>query len=862
MLLERADALSALHAALERVRGAGTGELVSVAGEAGIGKTSLLHEFTRSVPETTWWGGCDPLHSPRPLGPLLDVAHLAGGELDELLRAGAPRPDVFDASLRAIVDRAAPVVLVIEDAHWADEATLDWLTFLGRRIDGVAALVLISHRDDDTEEQRRLRAVLGTLGLRSEQRVSLAPLSLASVRAMVGPRPVDAEQLQRITGGNPFYVTECLGAMVHVPGPAVEPRARLQRVPDSVADAVSARVARLPDDAARCLAACSVHPDHLTLDLIGELAGGDAIAVDVCVAHGLLLEVPGALAFRHELARQAVLDTVPPARRRRLHRRALRSLIEAETSDPAWLAYHAEEAADPADILRYAPAAAARARAVGANRVATSHLAAAVRHAHQLPAGERAVLEQRYAAASFETGALGESLAAYQRAAVLWHELGDPVGEANARAEMSGPLVHGGRQPEAVASVRAALALLEPLGASPELALVHARMCAMHMLAREFVAAADSAARSQEMCLAVGRDDHLSKVLIDGGVARLMNGVEAGIDDLRRGIAIARELDLPQTVQLGYSQLGSGAGEIRRYDLAVPALREAIAWGTDHQLSVEYPQAWLARCELDLGNWAEAERLATGVVSDPSHSDIARFVAATVLGRLRARRGDPDVWPPLDEAKAIALRTGHLQRLWPVAAARAEAAWLGGRLADEVDLLAAAYSQADATGYPWAIGELGFWLYRAGRLDILQVASARPFRLLAAGASDAAADAWSALGCPYEAALARSVSDRASTVREAFVQFDRLGAQALLPPIADRLRAMGSAVPARRSAATRADPDGLTNRQAEIAELLRRGLTNKEIATKLYLSEKTVEHHVSAVLNKLGLSSRRAMLNK
>src|SRR6185437_7125426 len=185
------------------------------------------------------------------------------------------------------------------------------------------------------------------------------------------------------------------------------------------------------------------------------------------------------------------------------------------------------------------------------------------------------------------------------------------------------------------------LALLEPEGPSVELVQAYSRLCGMHMLARDFGAAELCARRAEAMTTDLGRPDHLSYLLVQGGVARLMSGRDEQARDLRRGIELARAQRLPETVLLGLGQLGSGAGEIRRYDLAVPALREAIEWAREHQMSDDYPIAWLSRCELDLGHWDAAGQLATRVLGGSQHSDIARFVASTVLGRLRARRGDP-----------------------------------------------------------------------------------------------------------------------------------------------------------------------------------------------------------------------------
>ena len=121
------------------------GRLILVGGEAGVGKTALVRAFAEG--REVLWGACDPLHTPRPLGPLLDVADAAGGELQEAVAAG-PRPAVLVTALLHVLRDRPDAVLVLEDVHWADEGTLDVLRLLGRRMPGVPALAIVTFRDE------------------------------------------------------------------------------------------------------------------------------------------------------------------------------------------------------------------------------------------------------------------------------------------------------------------------------------------------------------------------------------------------------------------------------------------------------------------------------------------------------------------------------------------------------------------------------------------------------------------------------------------------------------------------------------------------------------------------------------------
>jgi DNA-binding CsgD family transcriptional regulator len=261
--------------------------------------------------------------------------------------------------------------------------------------------------------------------------------------------------------------------------------------------------------------------------------------------------------------------------------------------------------------------------------------------------------------------------------------------------------------------------------------------------------------------------------------------------------------------------------------------------------------------ELDEGRWAEAAESAAFVLRDPRTWPVPRVYALAVLGLVRARRGDPEVWPPLDQALALAAPTGELQQIAPAAAARAEAAWLEGDDAALAVATEAALELAVARRASWVVGEIACWRWRAGVHEEIPRGAAEPYALQMSGEWARAAELWTELGCPYEAALALADADDEDALRRALEELQRLGAQPAAANVARRLRERGArGLPRGPRPASQKNPAGLTSRQLEVLVLVAEGLRNAEIAERLVLAEKTVDHHVSAILRKLGVRTR------
>jgi DNA-binding CsgD family transcriptional regulator/GTPase SAR1 family protein len=854
-LLERKESLDALRRFAHEAA-SGAGRLVLVGGEAGVGKTTLVRHFTGSLPGRLQaeWGACDALSLPRPLGPLLDVAASLGEPVGRLLGSEVARHRLFDAVRDAL--QVSMHVVVFEDVHWADDATLDLLRYLGRRAETTRSLLIATYRDDEVGPRHPLRVALGDLatapGLR---RLALAPLSLAGVTALVGNSAVDAVDLHRRTGGNPFFLAELLSAGGDLPSPTLR-------------DAVLARAARLGPEASRALQAAAVLAPRFEAQLLLEVAEVDASALDECLASGVLRITDREVAFRHELAREVVDGALSRADARRLHARALAVLRQARQGDDdlAALAHHAEAAGDGDAVLELAPAAARRAAALRSHRGAAAQYARALRFADAIPAPERARLFEARSYECYLTNQLEEAYVARAAALALWREAADAAKTGESCRWLSRLSWFLGRNEEADRYAREAVALLEPLGPGLQFGWACSNYAQLHMLAGDAPQAVAWGGRAMAIAEAQSDRELLAHALNNvGTVCMPKDGGTGGLALLERSLALALDIEIEEHVGRAYTNLSAGLAAGRDFARARRVLDAGLSYCAEHDVDScrFYMTGWLAVCEFWEGHYDEAVRISNELLKQAQLAVPSRIQPLVVLGRVRARRGEPQVWEALDEALALAAPTGEIQRVGQVRAARAEAAWLAGDLERTAAEAGAAYDLAVARDIPWMIGELAFWRARGGAREATPERAAAAYGLQIASRHAEAVACWRAIGAPYETAMALAELADEASLREAHGALEALGARPLADRVARTLRERGIRDLKRRPrASTRANPAGLTAREIEVLRLVAEGLRNAEIGERLFVSSKTVDHHVSALLGKLGARSRSEAAGK
>jgi DNA-binding CsgD family transcriptional regulator len=851
LLLERESQLATLAEYTQEAR-QGSGRLVLIAGEAGVGKSALVERLQQDLPDARWsWGACDGLFTPRPLGPLLDLAGQLGGELLDLCRAQAPREELFGALLRQVSEPGTLDVVVVEDVHWADEATVDLLRFLGRRLRDAAALLLVTYRDEGLASGDPLRLALGDLATqRSTRRIGLVPLSAEAVQVLATGSGLEPGELYRLTGGNPFYVTEVV-------------QAGMGEVPPSARDAVLAHAGRLSREAREVLDAAALIGTRIEPRLVAAVAAGPPAALDELLGSGLLASDGTGLRFRHEIARLAVEQVLPGHRRGAMHARILAALRSGGCDDDARLAFHAEAAGDGPAVLCYAPAAARRAADLASHREAAAQFERALRFAAGEDAATRAGLYDGLACEASLVDRWPEAADAGERALELWREAGYRLREGDTMRRLSRTMWRMCRGREAAGWAETALATLEPLGPSPELAWACANIANQRMLDGQHAAALELAHRAQATAEQTGLPEALSDALNTEGCSLAALGRDGWTVPLNRALRIAVSASLDEQAGRAFANLHAIYCAERRFAEADRCFAEGVAYCDDHDISTF---AVCLRGERTstlekTGHWDQSVSLSEQLLRRIAASTINRINPLLSLGKIRARRGDARAWECLDEAAAAAEGSGEPDWKVMVRLARAEARWLEGNLPAAVAELERAGPTAACDA--WQRGELAIWRQRLTGVRSAADDLAEPYRLQAGGHWEKAAQLWTDLGCPYEAALARHDATDETALREALRICTDLGASATARITRQRMRQLGiRSIPAGPRTATRAHPLGLTRREHEVLDLIGAGLTNAEIAGRLFLSTKTVDHHVSAVLAKLQAPSRTAAASR
>jgi ATP/maltotriose-dependent transcriptional regulator MalT len=839
VLLERAGELELLADLLAGIGSSG-GKVILLRGEAGIGKSSLVREFVdRHAGEAhVHVGSCDDLLTPQPLGPFWDIAR-EERSLAQPLENG-DRPGVLQTTLDLLSGSLRPSILVIEDTQWADEATLDAIKYVGRRIAKTNGLLLLTYRDGEVDYDHPLRGVIGDLPPDIVVRIQLGGLSPEAVASMVDDTNLDLDEVIALTDGNPLFVTEVLAS-------------RVDNVPASVQDSVLTRAARLSAEARQLLDLVAVIPGESERALIETILAPTQQHLTECERQGLLRVADDTVFFHHELVRQAIETALSTMNRRRLNQQVLAELMGGD--DLSRLVHHAREADDVESIIEFAPKAARAAMAIESHREAVAHFRLLEPYLDRISKTERAAIVDDWARTEYYLIS-SESADILARAIALHRSTGNDLALARALTFAVRVNEINGQPEQAEAASREAIAILESYSPSADLASAVGQRAWLMKMRGDGPRAVEIAEQAIELAEETGDELSLINALITKGQVTFRSGEPDGLGLLEEARLRAEQAGYPFEESLAQVNMAEVAAEHRDVEQASDISQRARDTAARYEIRINEDAAIAHYAKvLDWkGQWATAEDIATETLGRVLF--YSQLVAGQVLGPLQTRKGRPDARATIDSTWARADAGNEMQSLLPSAAALAEYLWLHG---EDDPVLTARFREllddARRYGFPWSAGWLAFWLWMLGTLSEPPEGIAEPYRLVMDGKPTEAATIWEAKGIPYERGLALMHGDEKARL-EALDIFETLGATAVAAKLRKILRNDGIAVPRGKGRDTRRHEAGLTARQAEVLQLLDEGLSNTEIADRLFVSRRTVEQHVSAVLSKLDSSTR------
>lgn len=844
-LIERASLLEKLDEKFHNLA-AGEGHCIMVSGEAGVGKTSLVRAFCQEHRHhaKVYLGTCDALFTPRPLAPLYDIIWQIWGESQP---AAEDRTALFNEFLQRFDQQHGSSIIVFEDIHWADEATLDFIKFLARRISRLRCLFILTWRDDEVHSLHPLRQLLGQLPPHSFTRLQPAPLSRQAVEDLAKTRGYRGEDVYGITGGNPFYVNEILAS--YSPG-----------IPDNIKDSILSVYNRLDAKARQVCELLSVMPTGFETGYLEELEPGYAGALAETLQTKIVILKENRLHFKHELYRRTIESSLSPFTRIALHKKLLTAFSEKmETNgEIERIIHHARNANDHETVVRFAPIAARNAAALGAHIEAARLWFSAIEYYQGSDPDTLVGLYEPYAYECYLTNRMKDAIIYQQKVARIWKDKDDPEKMGNSLWFLSRLWWFDGNRRQAELFARQAIDVLADRPPSRPKAMAFSNMSQLKMLSDQTVECIHWGEKAIDIAQQLADDEILSHAYNNIGAARakVPPYEQKGRELLRKSLDIALRNQYHEHAARAYTNMAYCAVQMKDFTFAADILREGLQYCEERELDSwrTYMLSWKARLLLDTGHWEEAAAIAEQLVH--TQDSIVRIGALVVVGTLKMRRSEPGALPLLLEAKGKAFEAMELQRILPALTALLEYEWITGQAVVEKAAIEYAIGLLSQGGTLRESSEFDFWLWQVRRQMVPLHKVHDRYRADNPKMAAETAAAWERLGCPYEQALFLFEGNEIDK-RRAIAIVHRLGAAAVYEKMKLGMRSEGiRSIPRGNRKSTQANPALLTERELGVLELLKEGLQNKEIGTRLFISPKTVDHHISAILFKLEVDSR------
>jgi DNA-binding CsgD family transcriptional regulator len=756
---------------------------------------------------------------------------------------------LFNQLFNGLEQQKKPVIIIIEDIHWADEATLDFIKFFARRIGRIHCLFILSYRDNEILDNHPLRNVLGQLSPDSITRLHLQPLSKDAVEKMAEERGYKGEDVFSISGGNPFYVTEILAS--YSPG-----------VPDNIKDSILSVYHRQEKGTKNAWEICSVIPEGLEINRFGKIKSSWDEGMDHCFALQIIIIKKNRVVFKHELYRRTIEGSLSPFKRIALNKKMLELFLDSFEAEGEIerIVHYAKNANENKLVVKYAPIAARQAACVGAHIEASKLFLTAIEYSDGNDEEQMVEFYESYAYECYLTNQTKDAIIYQGKALKVWQKKKEIERAGHSLSFLSRLWWFNGNRQEAEKYGKQAIEILESQPASKAKAMAYSNMSQLKMLSDDKAECVEWGNKAIEMAKKIKDDEILSHAMNNvGSILWKVNfSDESGKKMLFESLDIALKNSFHEHAARSYSNIASIYLLYKEYELAKQVLEVGINYCEERNLdsSKNYKLYAKARVFLETGDWQRAASILENLVSNPSQVGSVKIAALAALAIIKIRKGEEDALIYLIEAKQLALKTNEHHRIIPVMIAELQYEWLTGKQRITEEELKLSNDLIQRVENIFLNSEFSFWLQKVRKKDLRLPELYEPYKLLKEGKCRLAAAYWETKDCPFEKAFALYAGNEEDK-KNALLIFQQIGADAVYEKIKMEMRAVGiKKIPRGLRESTKTNPAQLTNRELDVLHLLQKGIQNKEIAGTLFISPKTADHHISNILFKLEVKSR------
>lgn len=849
-LIEREDSLSKLKKGFDQAK-TGRGHCFFVLGESGIGKSVLIKEFLTSIDGEceSYIGACDSFFTPRPLAPVIDLAMQLNTGWKESIDFSASRIELFTYFVNALNQKKKTVVIVFEDIHWADEATIDFIKFLSRRITRSGCMFILTCKNNEPAGSQLLTHLLSEIPSDTFTRIDLQLLTQEAVNLLANEKGYNGENIFTLTNGNPFFVNEILES--YSPG-----------IPVNVKDAVLSVFNRHTGITKELWQLLSVVPNGLSIVMMTKIDPKWHEAIELCMESKILITNKERIVFKHELYRRTIEESLSPFRRIKLNKTILDLLMPHfhESDEIEKIIHHAKNANENAIVFQYAPIAAKKASQLGAHVEASKLYLTSIQYAPVKDDEILVKIYENYAYESYLINHIKEAIIYQTKALTVWQGKNTIEEIGNSLWFLSRLWWFDGNRKEAEKYAYEAIAIFENMPSSRAMGMAFSNMSQLKMYGdqkEECIYWADKA-------IAIGKEianqEILTHALNNMGSVLWKKNTEPnkGKEYLLESLQIALDNGLDEHAARAQSNIVTSFILLKDYASAKTHLAESIDYCEKRDLnsSKSYKYFLKAIILFETGEWKQAEAIIEGQLQYLAQPSAIRIGELTLMTKIKIRRGDQDCKHYLKLTKNMAFITNEYKRILPISTACLEFEWLTGTkiLPDnELEICLRLLKIADSGSLN---SEFVYW-YQKARNEKYTIDNPYPaYGLMEAGHINEAARFWESLNCPFERALTLMEGNEEEK-KQAFLIFQEIGATAFAEKLKLLMRSTGiRKIPRGKRISTMQNPAHLTNREIDVLLLIQKGAQNKEIASSLFISSKTVDHHISSLLFKLDAANR------